>query len=163
MKGLSFPVALSCQYGNGYRGFGFTLVEVLIALAILTVGSTAIIALYGAALETYRRSELIFISTELGWEGLATAEEILASGAPPGKVSGLVARRVQVPPAYRLDVTGVRRSDGSLLVSARVIAQGRGRSRTWTWERVVFPGSRSTVLKLPAKAPRRYVIRAGRR
>ena len=136
---------------------GFTLLEVLISLAILTVGSTCIVALYGAAMETYRLSELEFTATNLGLEILDTAEDMLAHGASPALLPAEIKARVGEPPSrFVYDVTLEEVVPGCVRVTATIRGDARGALRRWVWQRAVLVTSPAEVAPLPAEAPRRY-------
>ncbi len=135
---------------------GFTLLEVLISLAILTIGSTCIVALFSAAMETYRRSELEFTATNLGLEILDTAEEMVLHGAALPALSEHLKKRVGVVPQYTFDLTAEALDNGAVRLSAFIRTESRGKGRQWTWRRTVVRGTEPQVLPLPPQAPKRY-------
>ncbi len=142
-------------------GDGFTILEVLISLAILTVGSTCMVALFSAALETYRRSELEFTATTLAVEILDTAEDYVAHGWPLEKLPAAIKKRVSVPPRFFYDLTKLDHDEtGRVFLSVRISAEGRGKTRQWTWRRTLTPGMGGYVVPLPREAPRRYATHA---
>ena len=135
---------------------GFTLLEVLVALGILTVGSTCIVALFSAAMETYRRSELEFIATNVGTEVLDTAEDMLAHGASPATLDAAVKKHVRAPGKFLYTVTAAEEPNGAFRISATVRVESRGKGRTWVWSRTVRRRAEMKILQLPKIAPKRY-------
>ena len=140
--------------GRGSRGF--TLLEVLVALGILMLGSSCVIALFSAALETFRRSELEFTATSLALETLDTAEDAVASGAPLDTLAAEVKRRAAAAPAaFTVDLTQEERA-GAVVLTCRVAREGQGKIRSWTWKRAVIPADGNRRTELPERAPERY-------
>ncbi len=138
------------------RPRGFTLLEVLISLAILTIGSTCIVALFSAAMETYRRSELEFTATNLGLEVLDTAEEMVLHGAALPSFGEDLKKRIGIVPQYIYDIAAEEQSDGAVLLTVFIRTETRGKGRTWTWRRTLVRGAEPRVLPLPREAPKRY-------
>lgn len=138
------------------RTQGFTLLEVLISLAILTVGSTCIVALFSAAMETYRRSELEFTATNLGLEVLDTAEEMVLRGGALPALGEDLKKRIGIVPQYTYDVTVEEQPGGAAVVTVFIRTDTRGKGRTWTWRRTLVRGAEGRLLPLPREAPKRY-------
>ena len=148
--------------GFGRPRRGLTLLEVLVALAILTVGSTCMVALFSAGLETLRRSELTFKATNLGVEILDSTEDLLQFGVAPDSVVEEVKKRVSPPTGFFYDLALKQKAAASFLCETRITAEGRGKTRTWFWRRTVLKGAGTWVLPLPRRFPRRYARKAVR-
>jgi len=138
------------------RTRGFTLLEVLISLAILTVGSTCIVALFSAAMETYRRSELEFTATNLGLEVLDTAEEMVLHGGALPALGENLKKRIGIVPQYTYDVAVEEQSGSAVVLTVFIRTDTRGKGRTWTWRRTLVRGAEGSLLPLPRGAPKRY-------
>ena len=138
---------------------GFTILEVLVALGILTVGSTCVVALYSAALETFRRSQVEVLATHLAVEVLDSSEDLLAHGAPVETLPALLKKRIAVPPRFFYDVTCKADDVGGVSLNVRVSSDGRGRTRRWEWRRVVLIGTGNKILPISREPPWRYKYR----
>ncbi len=134
---------------------GFSLLEVLIALGILAMGSTCVVALYSAAMETFRRSQVEFVVTHAAVEMLDTAEDLLMHGTAPERLQAEVKKRVSVPPRYSFDLTP-KEENGCVLLTLRLMTGGDEALKTWTWKREVVRGAGDRILALPQTVPKRY-------
>lgn len=70
------------------RPHGFSLIEILIALAILAVGLVSVFALFGAATMTHHRGVDHTTVGLLALSALAEAKEALSGDSPPADVEG---------------------------------------------------------------------------
>ncbi|HNR99596.1 MAG TPA: type II secretion system protein [Planctomycetota bacterium] len=138
------------------RTGGFTLLEVLISLGILAIGSTCIVALFSAAMETYRRSELEFTATNLALEVLDTAEEIVLHGGALPTLGEDLKKRIGIVPQYTYDVAVEEQPGDAALLTVFIRTDTRGKGRAWTWRRTLIRGEESRLLPLPRSAPKRY-------
>lgn len=141
---------------RGRRSRGFTLLEVLISLGILTVGSTCVLALYSAAMETYRRSQVEFVATNLGMEVLNTAEDLLMHAHPLKTLKAEVDNRAPVPLPFESDLTFKEEDNHCVALTVRLMIQTRGKTHTWVWRRKVMRAVAHWILPLPERVPKRY-------
>ena len=67
---------MPCTAGHGRRGAGFTLIEVLVALAILGIGLCVILELFSGGLRSVKISEEYVKAT---WYGKGKMEEVFSA------------------------------------------------------------------------------------
>ena len=112
---------------------GFTLVETLVSLAILTISLVALVEIFGVGFRGVRMSELDTAALQLATSELARAgtETPLQAGQQQGITSSGLEWSVVIEPYVSRDTEGeVRRSGG--LEAYWVTAEVRWRSSTLT-------------------------------
>lgn len=116
---------------------GFTLIEVLIAVAILSLGMMGVLAVFAAATESHRRAvdgaEAAMIATSLAAEARARFRE-------PGCLVPVTDAAVPQRPRYRYDIEYIPLdADGDeVLMQIRVRWAERGRSAGLAFQTVLF-------------------------
>lgn len=125
------------------REGGFSLMEVVVALAIMTLGITSVLALFTSATAAHRRAIHQTQASELAEWALADIESALIRGVEPDVI------RENPPleamqrdwPGYRIEVemlniAGETGSD-EILVEVGVIWQSRGRDSRLDFQQIV--------------------------
>ena len=89
------------------------------------------------------------------------AGSLVSHGWPLDKLHEAIKKRVLVPPRFFYDLKRIDQDTaGRLSLTVRISAEGRGKTRQWTWRRTLAPGLGNHVVPLPREAPRRYTRRA---
>ena len=125
------------------RQRGFSLIEVVVAMAILSLGMTSAIALFTAATGAHRRAIHRSNAADLAEWAMADIESALRLGASPDQIS-------ESPPAeaiardwpgYVLEVEllpiGGASGDDEILVEVEVTWQTRGRDQSIEFQQIV--------------------------
>ncbi|MFQ5653649.1 MAG: prepilin-type N-terminal cleavage/methylation domain-containing protein [Planctomycetota bacterium] len=136
--------------GARRRQAGFSLLEVIVALAILTLGVTSAMALFTAATAAHKRAIDRTHAASIAEQAFADIESALLRGASPEEIS-------QNPPfatirrnwpgyevqARVFDVAGATAGD-EILVEIRVHWRYRGQDRQQTFQQII---ARATLIR----------------
>ena len=125
------------------RSGGFSLIEVVVALAILTLGITSVIALFTAATAAHRRAIHRSQAADLAEWAIADVESALRNGRSPEEI-------VEAPPldvllrdwpGYDVEVSIVplagERGDDEVIVNVEIIWRSRGVENSLRFQQIV--------------------------
>jgi len=113
------------------RECGFSLIEVLVALMIFTLGATSIIALFAAASASHKRSIDRTRASMLAEEIIAQVQARYYPGTEPGElVSSLVESIPEIIDGYRWDVMLIKPGQEALEAANRLGRSPGGTTKT---------------------------------
>ncbi|MBI4601674.1 MAG: prepilin-type N-terminal cleavage/methylation domain-containing protein [Planctomycetes bacterium] len=127
------------------RTEGFSLLEVLIAMFILTIGAASLLSLFAAAASTHRRAVDRTRAALVAEQVLAEARDSYAHGAEPAEVSGaLKARLPEDVGGYRWEALLVRPegdewTESELFCRVTVRWKESGAERAESFHTVILP------------------------
>lgn len=116
---------------------GFTLVEILIAVAIFSLGMMGILAVFGAATESHRRA---VDGAEAAMIASSVASEARARFRGAGSLVPVIDAKVEGKPRYRYDVEYVQLDDSAdeVLMHIKVRWTERGRGSFLSFYTILF-------------------------
>lgn len=121
---------------NKHTQSGFTLMEILIALAIFIVGIAGIWGLYWAALQSHQRA---LDEQRIAWLAQSTMAELKATDLNlQYPLSNIIHAQSQIFPDYNYDVMFQDMGHNAVLVELKIYYQRRGKIRTQTFYTIVY-------------------------
>jgi len=127
---------------NARRG-GFSLIEVVVALAILSLGMTSAIALFAAATAAHRTAIHRSQAADLAKWAIADIESALLLGADPAELEKAPPTEAMLRdwPGYRVEVrvrpAAGAAGDDEALVEVGVVWANRGRDQRLEFRQIV--------------------------
>jgi type II secretion system protein I len=139
-----------------HQSQGFTLLEVMIAMLILSVGAASILSLFAAAASTHRRAVDRTRAALVAERVLGEARVLYAPGKEPGEIVEELKKRLPAEIDGYLHETVLFHPEGWKAdeLVARVMVRWRqsGAERSETFHTVLLP--RHRLGELPAEEPR---------
>ncbi len=138
-------IAVTRRFGGFTGSQGFSLLEVLIAMFVLSVGAASVISLFAAGSSTHRRSVDRTRAALVAEQVIAEAAIAYVPGRTAAEIPGVVQGRLPaVIDGYRFDLTvahpqGKEWQPSELVVHVAVRWQESGQARAETFTTILLP------------------------